>query len=134
MDAPRSTRQKRAITAALAGEARPLSAPELLEHCRASVVTLSLSTVYRAIKRMLEEGMIRAVELPGETPRYELAERAAHHHHHFHCDACDRVFDVEGCPKGLEALVPRGFRMRGHSIVLNGTCGDCTKPAARRPT
>jgi Fur family ferric uptake transcriptional regulator len=131
MESSRSTRQKRAISAALEAEARPLSAPELLAICRADVPTMSLSTVYRAIKRLLDDGEIHAVELPGEPPRYELAQKAAHHHHHFHCDACDRVFDVDGCPKGLDALVPKGFRLRDHSIVLNGTCADCTKPARR---
>ena len=69
------------------------------------------------------EGALTQVELPGEAPRYETAGRQ--HHHHFHCRACDRVFELEGCPEGLRGLIPTGFSLESHEVVLYGRCAAC---------
>jgi Fur family ferric uptake transcriptional regulator len=66
---------------------------------------------------------VKAVEWPGEAPRYERADKR--HHHHFHCRACGEVFDVEGCVPGIAALVPAGFSLENHEIFLSGTCAHC---------
>ncbi|MBX3375443.1 MAG: transcriptional repressor [Phycisphaeraceae bacterium] len=125
----RRTRQREAIMQALSKSARPLSPAELLKAAGKQVKSLSLATVYRNVKSMVEEGLIHPVQLPGEPPRYELHEAAARHHHHFHCETCDRVFDIAGCPKGLESMVPVGFSLRAHELVLYGRCSGCSGAA-----
>lgn len=125
----RMTRQREAIMQALRKSARPLSPAELLKVAGKHVKSLSLATVYRNVKSMVEDGLIHPVQLPGEPPRYELHEAAARHHHHFHCESCDKVFDVAGCPKGLDSLVPAGFLLRAHELVLYGTCSSCSNDA-----
>jgi Fur family ferric uptake transcriptional regulator len=122
---PRTTRQRTAIHNAFETAGRPLSPVEVLEAASAEVPSLGQATVYRALRAMVEEGVLAPVELPGEPDRYELADAAAHHHHHFRCDSCDRVFDVHGCPGGLSNLLPPGFTMRDHEIVLFGRCDAC---------
>ncbi len=121
----RRTKQRDAIEAALDRAGRPLSPAEIHAAARRRVATISLATVYRSIKRLEAEGTIGAVQLPGEAPRYELRRAAARHHHHFHCRRCDRVFDVEGCPKGIADLVPPHFRLQAHEILLYGLCDTC---------
>ncbi len=121
------TTQRDAIEAALRHAGRPLGPGEILAAARPAAGSLSLATVYRSVRRMLNERLIVAVHLPGQPPRYELRAAAAQHHHHFHCDGCDRVFDLEGCPNDLQDLLPRGFRHRAHEIVLYGTCVSCAK-------
>lgn len=98
---------------------------EVLAAARRSVRTLSLATVYRTLRAMVEQGEAAAVTLPGEPARYELRQAAERHHHHFRCDRCARVFDVEGCAPGIAALLPRGFRMSGHDITIFGVCAGC---------
>ena len=88
---------------------------------------LGVATVYRTLKRFLEEGILRPVELPGIPSHYELAGLA--HHHHFRCRTCDRVFDVEGCPDRVAELVPAGFRLEEHEVVLYGLCSTCVAEA-----
>lgn len=125
-DAPaRRTRQRDAIALVLAEAARPMSPAEILAAARRRVHSLGQATVYRSIAQLVELGEAVAVVLPGQPPRYELARAAAKHHHHFHCDSCDRVFDVHGCAPGLDALAPRGFSVARHDVVLYGTCADC---------
>lgn len=120
----RHTSQRIAIEASLRSARRPLSPAEILNAAKPDAPTINLATVYRTLKRLTENGLIRAVVLPGEPSRYELA--GLPHHHHFKCDACDRVFDVPGkCPSGLTDGLPAGFRVRDHEVVLVGTCADC---------
>ncbi len=121
----RSTRQREAIRSALEAAGRPLGPGEMLEAARKAVPGLGQATVYRTIKSLVDEGALHTVELPGEPARYELSAAAAHHHHHFRCDQCERVFDVEGCPKGIESIAPEGFQVRDHEVILYGTCADC---------
>lgn len=119
----RTTRQRLAIRRALERLARPLSPQELLDEARQEVPAIGLATVYRAVRALVADGVVLAVELPGEPARYELAGSA--HHHHFRCRSCDRVFEVAGCPPGLAALVPAGFELERHELVLYGRCGEC---------
>jgi Fur family ferric uptake transcriptional regulator len=119
----RSTRQRAAIVSAIERERRPLSPFEILAGAQSDVPGLGTATVYRTLKALVAEGVVVSVELPGEAPRYEAA--GAKHHHHFRCRACDRVFEVPGCAKGIRALVPRGFELDGHELVLYGRCRRC---------
>lgn len=128
----RSTRQRRLILELLTKQARPLSPAEVHRNARRAIRTISLSTVYRTLRMLEASGEIRPIGIPGQIPRYEPASVAAHHHHHFHCRACDRVFDVHGCPGGMAALVPRGFHLEQHTLMLMGTCNSCT-PRAGSP-
>ena len=128
---PRSpdTLQRRALRAAFARADRPLSPEEVLAEARRAAPRLGLATVYRNLRTLVGEGWLVEVALPGAPNRYEIAGK--HHHHHFRCRLCDRVFEVDGCPPDLRALLPRGFRLESHDITLIGRCPACAKSAAR---
>jgi Fur family transcriptional regulator, ferric uptake regulator len=124
----RSTRQRTAIRAAIEAAGRPLSPQEMLEAAQAEVPALSLATVYRNLKTLVDEGDITTVMLPGDSPRYEPAQHA--HHHHFQCMTCKRVFDVHDCPGDLARLAPKGFTVESHELTLYGRCDTCVPPRA----
>lgn len=119
----RITEQRRAIQTAFEHAKRPLSPREVHAWASKRCPSLGLATVYRHLKAMVDEHWLLPVELPGEPPRYEL--RGLDHHHHFHCRACGRVFDMDGCPAGVDKLAPSGFRVDAHEVVLYGRCADC---------
>ena len=119
----RDTAQRRAIRRVLHDAGRPLSPREVLDGGRESVSSLGMATVYRTLNALVDEGAVTSVELPGDSPRYELAGKP--HHHHFHCRTCDQVFEVAGCPGDLKAVVPKGFRLEAHEVVLYGACVQC---------
>ncbi len=121
----RQTPQRLAIEAVLTEAGRPLSPQEILESARCKVPSLNQATVYRTLKRMGDLGELTPVELPGESPRYQIREMAERHQHHFRCTTCHGVFNLDGCVEGLKKLLPKGFRMTGHDIVLYGLCRDC---------
>lgn len=121
----RRTRQRDAVRRVVDAARHPLSAAEIHDAAARLQEGLGIATVYRTIKALLDAGELVAVSLPGDTPRYERA--ALGHHHHFHCRACGRVFEVDGCPGGLARLAPRGFAVDGHELVLYGRCKGCAR-------
>ena len=121
----RDTRQRRAIRKVIEHGDRPMSTQEVLDAAQDAVPSLGMATVYRTIKSLVAEGLVKPVDLPGEAPRYEPAGK--HHHHHFHCRACNKVFEIEGCPKDIQHLTPRGFQLEAHELTLYGACSACAK-------
>jgi Fur family ferric uptake transcriptional regulator len=125
----RMTRQRSAIETSVTEAGRPLLPQEVLALAQRAVPSLSISTVYRQLKALVDDGAVRAVQLAGEPPRYESAAQG--HHHHFQCTRCQRVFDVHGCPGTLAHLAPAGFVVEDHEVTLYGRCADCAPPQQR---
>jgi Fur family ferric uptake transcriptional regulator len=119
----RMTHQRRTILAVLEQAKRPLSPREIHTESVADGGKISLTTVYRTLKGVLEAGRVVAVEFAGQSPRYELSGLA--HHHHFLCESCDRLYDIPGCPGSFEGLAPRGFTVKRHDLLLLGRCASC---------
>jgi Fur family transcriptional regulator, ferric uptake regulator len=122
-----ATQRKAVLSEVLERAKRPLTPGEICEAARKELPSLGIATVYRAIKQFVSEGRVRAVEVPGAAPHYEIA--TGHHHHFFLCQRCKRLFDLIGCIVGFKSLAPRGFRVQGHEIVLYGECVSCLKRA-----
>ncbi len=119
----RNTRQREAIRRAICQAGRPLNPREVHELARSSLKELGIATVYRELRRLLAEGWLVPVELPGETARYERSGKA--HHHHFRCRKCRRIFELEGCALKPRRLVPDGFVVEDHEVVFHGLCPKC---------
>lgn len=119
----RKTRQRDAIQKVFARVGRPLGPTEVLQEAQAEVPGLGIATVYRTLKSLVEDGQLALVEIPGQPACYEPSQMA--HHHHFHCKACGKVFDVDGCLAGISALAPKGFQVESHEIVFYGRCPAC---------
>jgi Fur family ferric uptake transcriptional regulator len=136
MTAQRKTKQREAIRRVLESAGRPLAPGEVLAGAAPAAPGLGMATVYRNLKAMTADGSLRAVELAGEAARYEVAH--LHHHDHFRCSACSRVFDIEcamdGIPGGAAAMVPNGFRVESHELVLRGLCAECASKAGTKLT
>jgi Fur family ferric uptake transcriptional regulator len=118
----RSTRQRRAIRSVFERLNRPLGPQDVLQEVAQEVEGVGIATVYRTINTLHEEGVLVKVDLPGESSRYEIAGKD--HHHHFRCQKCDQVFELSGC-LNVKSLVPPGFRMTSHDIVIFGQCSAC---------
>jgi len=118
----RKTKQRDAIRAAFMAAERPLTSAEAHVLVQAEIPSLGIATIYRAIKDLLEEGWLVSMSIAGTT-RYELADLG--HHHHFHCNQCDKTFDIEGCVEDLASLVPKAFKILKHELTFIGMCQSC---------
>jgi Fur family ferric uptake transcriptional regulator len=128
----RDTQQRSAIHKALTDAGRPLSVEELLKLARNEFAGLGIATVYRNLKTLQLQGHIAQVDLPGQPPRWEVSPE--HHHHHFLCRICNRMFEIPDCPKDIKQLVPHGFVLEEHDILLIGQCDICAGKNKSRGT
>ena len=125
----RSTRQKRAIEAVLENHNNPLTAPEIQRLAIKEAPTLGIATVYRSLKALAKDGRVVSVEIPGQMPRYERANKG--HHHHFLCRVCGGVFELERCLAGIKTMAPPRFLVEDHDIILYGSCESCWRKEKR---
>lgn len=119
----RDTQQREAIRRSLLHAGRPLSIHEVFELAKSDVAGLGIATVYRNLKALQEEGWIVPVNLPGQPSRWEVSRE--YHHHHFLCRTCDRLFTIHDCLGGLKRLLPEGYTLEEHDILLRGQCDAC---------
>lgn len=120
----RNTQQKQAILKAFEKVDRPLAIQEILELAQKDCPGLGIATIYRNVKGLVTDGQLVPVEIPGVAPLYETPGHS--HHHHFSCRGCQKVFDVEKCGLNIKSLLPNGFTLESHEILLFGFCDSCT--------
>jgi Fur family ferric uptake transcriptional regulator len=119
----RKTRQKEAVQKVLQSQKNPLTPDEIQKLAGRETASIGIATVYRVLKSLQAEGRVLMVEIPGQKPRYELADKG--HHHHFLCHWCNRVFELDGCAHGIASMAPKGFKVESHDITLYGRCAQC---------
>jgi len=121
----RITRQQEAIIQVLLKETHPLTAYEILNRSVKAVQSINLSTIYRNLKYLLEKETIRRIEIPGDTPRYEIKDSQSYNY--FLCDACMQVFRWHSKTNvPLESQL-QGFLIKNYSVSVYGTCCDCKR-------
>lgn len=123
-DAPRLTRQQRAVLEALAGQAEFRSAQELHEKLDGSV---GLATVYRTLQKLSDAGevdMLRSAD--GEAIYRRCSDT---HHHHLVCRSCGATVEVEGpaVERWTRAMAAEhGYSEVSHTLEIFGTCPACS--------
>jgi Fur family ferric uptake transcriptional regulator len=121
----RNTAQRAAILDVLADAEAPLGTEQILSKGQQTVPSLSQATVYRILKQLLKRGDVATVQLPGQTPLYELSGKG--HRHFFRCRRCEQMYEVTGCEGLVDQLVPSGFSLEDHDLFLYGLCAACRR-------
>jgi len=121
----RSTKQKEVILKVLAERRDHPTAFEVYQHAKNIFPKISLSTVYRTLKEMVEKGEVVELRLDGETKaRYDINTG---NHAHFRCRECGRIFDMEI----LFPLKLVGFKVERVDVCIYGLCVECAKKEVR---
>ena len=120
------TPQRMAIYRALLESVDHPTPEALHERVRASMPSLSLATIYKALDTLGELGLVQEVSVAGAGKRYDAnVER----HHHLVCTRCKQVSDHYD-PQ-LDALRPprrlAGFVAHSVSVQLLGLCASCAR-------
>lgn len=87
-------------------------------------------TIYRALKKFEEKGLVHSIDDGSGAPKYALCEKeceAGHHHDlhvHFFCNACK---ETSCLPKSHipQVVLPEGFASEEVSLMVKGTCNKC---------
>jgi Fur family ferric uptake transcriptional regulator len=126
----RGTRQAQALADALAGLTGFCSAQQIHAELRGRGEHVGLTTVYRHLQVLSEEGSVDTIrDANGETLYRQCGTRA--HHHHLTCRVCGRSVEVEG--RAVEQWAEKvaaeaGFTDLDHTVELFGLCPECAAP------
>ena len=99
---------------------------EVFAAARARRPRIGFSTVYRALGRLRDLGLVAEVRVPGRGPA--VYEPARCSHAHFLCESCGAVDDVDYALPGpvLDELSRRcEAGITGAFLTLHGICARC---------
>jgi Fur family transcriptional regulator, ferric uptake regulator len=122
----RGTRQASALSAALATLPGFCSAQEIHAEIKRRGETVGLTTVYRHLQVLSEQGAVDTIRDPSGETLYRKCDSSAHHHH-LTCRVCGRSVEVEGrvVEQWAEKVSAQaGFTSVDHTLELFGLCPD----------
>ena len=122
----RPTRQRRAVSAALAVIDDFRSAQDIHEVLRERGDRVGLSTVYRTLQTLADGGQLDVLRTADGETRYRRCSGG--HHHHLVCRICGSTVEVEGPTVERWAgrvAAEHGFRDISHTVEIFGTCSGC---------
>jgi Fur family transcriptional regulator, ferric uptake regulator len=100
---------------------------ELWQELRQDEPRIGRATVYRAVEKLVNMGLLARIEFADGTHHYRVCG-GNEHHHHLTCTQCHRVVDIDIClPADQLATIGKqeGFVIEGHSLTLFGRCKNC---------
>ena len=127
----RTTRQRAAVVAVFDELEGFHSAQEVHARLRTAGDTVGLSTVYRAVQALADDGELDSIRTDSGEALYRRC--STQHHHHLVCRACGRTVEVAG--PTVEQWADRvagehGFADVSHTLEIFGTCADCRSAAS----
>jgi Fe2+ or Zn2+ uptake regulation protein len=125
MKKTRMTHQRRMILEQIETRHNHVTAEAVYERLKAGMPDLSLSTVYRNLKTLADEGKISVSDLGGGLV-YEAVDVP---HHHLVCLSCDRVQTLNhGLVQPLfDTIQAGGFQVATTHLIIYGYCDQCRK-------
>lgn len=129
----RLTPQRAMVLEAIYHSDGHLSVEEVHERVQQLSPYVDLSTVYRTVMFLKQQGVIGELRLDGQPVRYE-AVRFGREHHHVVCSSCGAMIDVAS--DDLETLselldTKYGFEVNLVHLTLVGQCPACRNDQSR---
>jgi Fur family ferric uptake transcriptional regulator len=121
------TRQRTAVTLALASAEGFQSAQALHDAMRHAGEAVGLTTVYRHLQALADAGEVDVLRTGDGEAVYRRCV-ADDHHHHLVCRICGTTVEVTG-PEvetwAEQVARKHGFRDVSHTVEVFGTCKSC---------
>lgn len=124
----RRTPQRERIMAILKENPKALTAEEIWHKAVVCFPHLALTTVYRNLETMAEQGAVRRSMFSDGVTRFDLMPSA--HEHILTCLGCSRTIPLPECPLHAleqELMQNTGFTIQEHRLELYGYCPDCKR-------
>jgi Fur family ferric uptake transcriptional regulator len=113
---------------------RHYTVEELYDEIKKIKPQIGYSTVYRALKLLVDCGLATECTFDEAALRYEPAHQSQHHDHLI-CRVCGRIIEFENDKiEKLQNEVARkyGFHVSAHRLQLYGECSKCRKRKRQR--
>jgi len=102
------------------------TAEQVYDDLREDCPGLSLSTVYRNLRLLSEDGVIRRMDTGESVDRFDADTSP---HTHFICSHCKQVTDVFQTlieAEQLTSALGKDYQVKQHTLYLYGLCNQCT--------
>lgn len=116
------------VVDALHGADHHISAEEIYHLVRKKYPYANISTVYRTLELLKEQGMAAEISIGDGVMRYHALENSRHHH--LVCTVCGSVVDLpEDVLEPLRDALERNYRFKAdiHHLAIFGLCSRCRK-------
>lgn len=123
----RSTQQREAVARALEGAGGFRSAQDLFDALRSDGAKISLTTVYRTLQYLADEGSVDVLRSKDGEAIYRRCASSGHHHH-LVCRECGAAVEIESTEveDWAERVAKRhGFTSVDHLAEIYGVCQKC---------
>ncbi len=125
MAATKHSKQRDALIEILQSTDTHPTAEWVYDKMKEKFPNVSLATVYRNLKHMIEMGIAREIYTDNSS-RYDAN---MDEHYHFMCTKCDRLIDI--MPKSenaeLKYLKNKGFLIERYDLSIYGLCDECKR-------
>ena len=121
----RQSRQRAAVLEIVRSTMDHPTADWVYRQAKKRLPRISLGTVYRNLKRLAEDGLIREIHAGGYPARFD---GNTGRHYHIRCLGCGRINDLAmSVDTRLEDEAARAmnYRILGHQVEILGLCPLC---------
>ncbi|NLA33835.1 MAG: transcriptional repressor [Tenericutes bacterium] len=119
----RETKQKQLIIDLIENSKNHYTAEEIFNIIRKKNSNISRATVFRNLKRLSENGIIKKLELSGSADRYDVFNP----HYHAKCIYCKKIIDLK-IPYNVELNnIVSSHQVIDHDLVFKIVCDKCKK-------
>lgn len=89
-----------------------------------NISTLSKTTVYNTLKKLVEEGLVRVINIEDNETRYDINTED---HGHFKCENCKTIYDFNINPDSISTKGLDNFKILDKNIYFKGICPECAQ-------
>ena len=118
----RKSKQRDLIMDIIKGRKDHPTADMIYSSAREENPNISLGTVYRNLKLLVDEKIIITLETEDERLHYD---GDTSRHSHFICNKCGNIIDLFKPAPIPEEVIEKGLEISGEKCIYYGTCPDC---------
>lgn len=101
------------------------TADEIYLYVKEKDENIGIATVYRNLKKMVEQGVIAELKVEKQGVRYDLL---THEHYHFICDTCGKIENFDSTTLdhiNNEVENTTHGKVYAKQLTFHGICKDC---------
>ena len=118
-----NTKQKALVLEVVRETCDHKTAEEIYIAAKARMPQIAMGTVYRNLAMLVNDGIVRKLEIPNAPDRYDGCTES---HEHLYCEACGKVLDI-WCGNLHEKIEEAtGHKLTSYTLNLHGYCEDCS--------
>ncbi len=124
----RFTDQQRELVQFIFERHRHFDADRLIDELKHAGLRVSRATVYRTLRKLVDAGLLRSLELGART--YYEHDYGYPQHEHLYCDRCHKMIEFQAPAiesVSREVCSQYHFQPSGHSFIIRGICAECNR-------